>query len=62
MPKFRRHTSVATLIVIKKSEEHDSKSEFTNPQRDDIKVGSIVSRGTVQHIIKNILEACLRKV
>ena len=59
MPKFRRHTSVATPVVIRKVKNMIAK---VNPPTHREMASTLgVSMGTVQHIIKNILEARLKK-
>ena len=59
MPKFRRHISVAILFVIRKVKNMIAKVNPPTHIEMASKLG--VSRGTVQHIIKNILEARLKK-
>ena len=59
MPKFRRHTSVGTPVVIQKVKNMIAKVNPPTHREMASKLG--VSRGTVQHIIKNILEARLKK-
>ena len=60
MPKFRRHTSVDTPVVIRKVKNMIAK--VNPPTHREMASKLEVSRGTVQHIIKNILEARLKKV
>ena len=58
MPKFRRHTSVATPVVIRKVKNMIAK--VNPPTNIELASKLGVSRGTVQHITKNILEARLK--
>ena len=59
MHKFRRHTSVATPVVILKVKNMIAKVNPPTHREMASKLG--VSGDTVQHIIKNILEARLKK-
>ena len=59
MPQIRRRTSVATPAVIRKVKNMIAKVNPPTQREMASKLG--VSRGSVQHIIKNILETRLKK-